>query len=654
MRRPSIVVKRHRPIFFLPSRAKDVLHDDAAGQQVPLVVPHAQSMIPTLRAAAVHVRPRLSHMVRPVRTNNVPLAYVRPWDVYTMVQVAYFALVYNTTPHPLHVMSSLAQAYISTNQMELASFLLKEMTMAPSEGICHPSHPMLCDALASHIHLLHMRAAHSTDYDPDMNREDHPAYTLATLYDACAAAQILLPCTALSALISRLSKHLHGTTLAKLIRVVASDFMERPPTDYTSSVISAIVIAYGRASVPHEGDAFVRDYATRHGGTCTTRLLASQHRPQHLSWLRQFTSARHIPIDAPLHNAWSSHTDVWNAIIRAHVLHGDTVGARIWLERFRITKELAPMLRDLGLQAPHMTSSPYHTFVHGVSTFRGIRSYSAKVSPAEQLRHEQQAQRLDVSFKAAVVYDVIDSMRRDGVVMGVSLLNFLANFEGGHAHIQRGISLAIEALSLERGPANVAQRVRWPSTASESMRGRRMHLATVTALCTLYAADARQHMSLTSLMPFDGKPFEAIQDVDIATLRGVLSHCVELVTKFPSQKHLAKNGLALLNAMLRAMLWTNDFPGAWYTTQLFVKWHIQPDMYTYLALWQRFSPVMSELSAPKTLDAVQELLLHMVGEQVKALGTVALDEPAWAAALCQDPKVEGALSRIKRDAHARL
>lgn len=611
-------------------------------------------MIPTLRAAAVHVRPRLSHMIRPVLGTNVPLSYVRPCDVYTMVHIAHFALVYHTTPHPLHVMSSLAQAYISTNQMELAYFVLKEMTLAPSEGICHPSHPLLCDALASHIHWLHKRATHSTDYDPDMNREDHPAYTLATLYDACAAAQIPLPCTALSALISRLSKHLHGATLAKLIHVVAADFMERPPTDYTSSVISAIVIAYGRASVPHEGDAFVRDYASRHGGTCFTRLLASQHRPQHLSWLRQFTSARHIPIDAPMHNVWSSHTDVWNAIIRAHVLHGDTVGARIWLERFRMTKELAPMLRALGLQAPHMTSSPYHTFVHGVSTFRGIRSYSAKVSPAEQLRHEQQAQRLDVSYKAAVVYDVIDLMRRDGVVMGVSLLNFLANFEGGYAHVQRGISLAIEALSLERGPANVAQRVRSPSTASESVRGQRMHLATVTALCTLYAANARRCMSPISLMPFNDQLFQGVQDVDIASLRGVLSHCVELVTKFPSQKHFAKNGLSLLNAMLRAMLWTNDFPGAWYTMQLFVRWRVQPDMYTYLALWQRFSPVMSELSTPKTLDAVQELLLHMVGEQVRALGTVALDEPAWAAALCQNPTVDVALSQIKCDAHIRL
>ena len=155
-------------------------------------------------------------------------------------------------------------------------------------------------------------------------------------------------------------------------------------------------------------------------------------------------------------------------------------------------------------------------------------------------------------------------------------------------------------------------------------------------------------------MPLDRKLFQTVPGVDIVTVRGVLSHCVELATKSSSQQYIATKGQSLLNAMLRAMLWTNDFPGACYTAQLFVKWRVEPNAFTYLVLWQRFSPIISGLSIPHSMKVVQEVLLHMLDEQVKALGTVALDEPAWAAELCQNPNVDSALSRIERDAHARL
>ena len=611
-------------------------------------------MIQTLRAAAAHAKPRLSNLLRLNLPAHVPSTNVRPSDVFSMMHVAYFASVYNKSPHPLHVMYSLARTYIYTNQMKPVFFLLRQMTLAPSVGVCEPSSPQLCDALGSLILLLHKRVAYSKDRGLGKRKKGSLPYKLANLYDACTAAQIPLPCPALSALIARLSKHLHGTALLRFIRIVISDFMKRPPTDYTSSVIASIVIAYGRASAPHKGDSFLRDYALRHGGMYCIRMLASQFQRSHLSWLRRFTNPSHIPLDVPLHNAWSSHTVVWSAIIRAYTLNGDLVRSRIWLERFRVTQQLAPKLKSMDLKPPQNTASPYHTFVHGVSSFEGIRAYSASISRSEKLRHEIQAERLKVSFKAAVVYDVIDAMRGDGVVMGVSLLNFLTSFEAGFAHLQRSKSLALESLSMKRGPGSVAQRVQRPRTRRKSMHGKRMHVATVTSVCNLYATDAFHHMSPTSLMPLDRKLFQTVPGVDIVTVRGVLSHCVELATKSSSQQYIATKGQSLLNAMLRAMLWTNDFPGAWYTVQLFAKWRVEPNAFTYLVLWQRFSPIISGLSIPHSMKVVQELLLHMLDEQVKALGTVALDEPAWAAELCQNPNVDSALSRIERDAHARL
>ena len=80
-----------------------------------------------------------------------------------MMHVAYFASVYNKSPHPLHVMYSLAQTYIYTNQMKPVFFLLRQMTLAPSVGVCEPSSPELCDALGSLILLLHKRVAYSED-----------------------------------------------------------------------------------------------------------------------------------------------------------------------------------------------------------------------------------------------------------------------------------------------------------------------------------------------------------------------------------------------------------------------------------------------------------------------------------------------------------
>lgn len=512
---------------------------------------------------------------------------------YMVVCMAYFAHLHGTTPQPVAMMAHLARALLRHHRLARASQVLCELTHAPMLRVCAADDTLLLDTLRHGIQRLGRRS--STRWVAGPDGPAHPALALATLYDHCAEAHIALPCDALSSLIATLARSIDRSALVRMLDVLAADVVARAPAAHTSSVLAALVHAYGRAKEPQRGEQMLAHLAVRHGASMTTRALAMQHDPQHLVWLRRYTSAKYVPYDVPLHALWTKHPDVWNALVRGRILAGHVVGARIWLERYRLLTKLRDTESLATVAGPKPTASPYLTLMHALSTSSHLRELFVHVSPAEQASLHARATDLDAPFKTTAMYDILALVREDRVIPGVSMLNLLAGFEAGCGRLARAVALATEACLLENGPANVVHRTRGatPAAAEAAHRGLRVHISTVPVLFTLCAAHARQvHGSRPGRdewLPCEVFPASHPLASTAGSPRAVLRLCQRLVQAPAAAKYVRTKGTSVLNAALDAMLATNDWQGAWYVLQLYEQWDVEPNAWTQLTLWRRLS-----------------------------------------------------------------
>lgn len=539
--------------------------------------------------------------------------------IHAVVQLAYFASRYSCTPHPVHMLETLAHECLRERRVGHASHILCELTRAPLAGACEASDDVFRTALCRGVQAL---GRASSTYEPLYARATHPAFAAAAVYDACADANVRMPCAGLSSLIATLARHVPGSTLRELLRVMAADVTARPPSPHTPSALASIIAAYGRAGAPLDGERFLQTYAQQHGASHTVQRLA----PHHVRWARRLASCRHRPLDIPLYDAWSSHTDVWNALVRARAVNGHMVQARVWLERYRLcAATLAPSLHAARLLPPVKSASPYLTFMHGLSTSDGIHQFLRHISAEEYARLAHHATQADAPYKTAAIYDVLHMVRRDRVVPGVAMLNFLASFEAGCGRIDRGARFALDALDLERGPTHALQRVHPTSicAASAPRRGFQMHISSVPVLATLYAAHAKQVVDVASLVPCTSTPWQRdVPGMDLS-LRAILAQAVELVAgKQPmsarQRRHvrawLAKKGTSMLNALLAAALWTNDFHSARRVLSLFTQWHMIPNTYTHLVILERLAP---HAQVPMSMDGTRAVLEDIIQKQAQ-------------------------------------
>ncbi|WFD18635.1 lipoyl(octanoyl) transferase [Malassezia caprae] len=538
---------------------------------------------------------------------------------HTVVCVAYFAFLHEKTPHPVAMMAHLARTLLQRQHLARASHVLCELTYAPMLHVCAADDALLLDTLRHGIQRLGCRTSPRWVAGPE--GPAHPALALATLYDHCIDARIVLPCDALSSLVATLARSIHRSALVPMLDVLAADVVARAPAPYTSSVLAALVHAYGRAKEPHRGEQMLAQLAVRHGATMTMRDVAMRHDPAHLTWVRRYTGAQHMPHDVPVHALWTKNPDVWNALIRARILAGHVVSARIWLERFRLLAKLRDEASLAAFAPPKPTASPYLTLMHALSTSSNLRQLFMHVSPAEHASLHARATDLDAPFKTAAMYDILALVREDRVIPGVAMLNLLASFEAGCGRLSRAVALVTEACLLENGPANVAQRTRHArGTGATAFRGTRVHISSVPVLFTLCAAHARQvHGSQPAhdrRLPCEVFPSSHPLAALAGTPRAVLRLCQRLVQSSATSvtKYIRAKGMNVLNAALDAMLATNDWQGAWYVLQLYGQWNVEPNAWTQLALWRR----LSTLSHGAASGGHEHALQHagMVLEQV--------------------------------------
>lgn len=579
---------------------------------------------------------RAVRLLRPVRPAPAPSSAAL--RTYTVVYMAYFAYLHEKTPQPVAMVAHLARALLQRHHLARASHVLCELTHAPMQRVCASDDALLLDTLRHGIRRLGRRIPTRWVAWPD--GPAHPALALATLYDHCVDAHIVLPCDALSCLVATLARSIDRSALVPMLDVLAADVVARTPAPYVSSVLAALVHAYGRAKKPHRGEQMLAQFAARHGATLTMRALAMQHDPAHLAWLRRYTSPQHIPHDVPLHALWTNHPDVWNALIRARILAGHVVSARIWLERLRLLTKLRNEASLAAVAPPKPTASPYLTLMHALSTSSNLRQLFLHVSPAEQASLHARATDLDAPFKTTAIYDILALVREDRVIPGVAMLNLLASFEAGCGRLPRAVALAAEACLLENGPANVGQRTRDARTAADATvyRGSRVHISTVPVLFTLCAAHARQvhgpRPAHDRWLPCElFSPPHPLAD-SAGTPRAVLRLCQRLVQSHAASvtKYVRAKGTNVLNAALDAMLATNDWQGAWYVLQLYGQWGVEPNAWTQLALWRRLSTLPhAPASGGHGVNALQHagmMLEHVIQVQGLTLPNtnIALDD----------------------------
>lgn len=584
-------------------------------------------------------------VVRAYGAQTLRTAGLGPASMAQIMRLAYFTQAYTHTPHAIDMVTHLGLQFAREGRLGRACDMFSEVMTAPALGVCAADDPVLARALHRSVQAL--CAAPAPQWEAHLDRATHPALALAVLYDQCTSAGLHLPSVALSKVVAVLARHTPLNALRPLLDSVCASQLARPPDTYTPSVLSALVAAYGRAQRPDLGEAFLAAYVARHGGGRTSRAIATDARPAHLAFLRWYTSRPH-PVDVPWHACWASHTDVWNALVRARTLAGHLVEARLWLERFRLSVTLpAAALAAAGIARPARTASPYLTLMHALSSTDGVRRLVRHVSPGVvQALESRAAPHTTSPFKTAVVHDILQAVRRDRVVPGVAMLNMLASFEAGCGRTDAAKAMAAEALALESGPTYVTQRTRRAAPAGGGTTGVRAHVSTLPSLFRLCAAVARQQTNSASWAPRAIRlwPATDVQYAPYATPRALLALCVHLGTRRSCAKTarwLKSRGTELLNEALDAMLWANDLPAAWYVLQLYGKWGMRMDAWTQLYVWRRCHALALPSVPPEppvvqpggaTMPAfVTTLLAHAMERQLEDVTAAA--DGTWLAAL---------------------
>ncbi|KAI3613377.1 hypothetical protein CBS9595_004210 [Malassezia furfur] len=427
----------------------------------------------------------------------------------------------------------------------------------------------------------------------------HPALALASVYDRCRAAGIVLPHGTFASIIGAMARVLPSETLVDVLDVLHPDFLAQPPGD--ESGLCALISAYGRAGYPERGEMLVAAYAQRGVDPLASsfRALALQQKSQYplaAAYLVQCRGQRaaRMPRDVQV-GAWCRSAAVWNALVRARIVAGDVGAAHLWLERYRLLLHVKHPCR------PPRTASPYLTLMHACSSGPGIRAFFEQSTEATRRMLRRRASAAEAPFRSAAVHALLRCMHTDSVVPGVAMLNFLTSFEAGRGRLAPAAQFAVQALGV-------------PWAAHQY----RVHVTTYAALFTVHAAGREGGAALRAALAAGGARLAPWSG--LATPRGVLASCVQTLRALsaaPRAAFVARYGTHLLNSALDALLTASDVPAALYALQTLESLGVARDMYTYACIW-RHLPMRGtvedalaqaiEAQAPDTPDAVGEAL----------------------------------------------
>lgn len=567
-----------------------------------------------LRLPRMRGRPLAPILGASVLRRIVPTTAPRRPDravVYTVLALAY--LVQPALPGPSRVdrvqaLRALIHSAMNANEVARAEEAMRALAQLPLQGV-RADDAGLVDALQYGIRRLAVATKLRQSCDA------HPALALASVYDSCIEAGIVLPPEALSSVIASMARSLPPDALLAVLDALQHDFLARGSRgEY--SVVCAFLAAYGRASRPDRGEVLLQTYAGK-GQGCRALALPHKRTSARAAAFLERTRMRNAPTDVGLSD-WAAHTALWNALIRARTCAGDLAAASVWLERYRFVAH-APRSVLGGVAPPRRSASPYLTLMHAMSSAPGIRALFQQSSSQAQAALRRQSKAYESPFRSAAIHSVLRLVHQDGVVPGVAMLNFLTSFEAGRGRVDHAAAFALQAFAM---PSSDAYRV---------------HRTTYAPLFTLYAAAAQHAESPhgiydASPLPRSDASLAPLLDT-LATPRGVWKSCMASLatqSRAAQRSFLAAHGVPMLNNALHAMLSARDYPAALCVLRAYTALGVDADMYTYACVWNHLPPA----HGATPWDAVCRAASDAVLAQVDALRARKSAVPAWAAHLC--------------------
>lgn len=609
---------------------------------------------------------------------------------------------------------SMYEAYalesVEAGRIERAFFYLCRVS---EEGKASPAHRAAATAaLARGVQMLgrYVRRNLAAGFDP-------PAaaiHALASVYDSSAA---LLSDAALSSMVATFARCLARPTLLSVTETIASDMLRREHSDPVSftSVLSALIAAFGRSQRPDRGEMFLAHYTASRCPTAQTTSIALAQRLRHThAMARTFVErdrkqkarlwqvgrdAPRLPHDVPLAHVWSSSTTVWNALARARAVTGDAVGARTWLNRFRLAAATLPCA-EVESAPPTASASPYLTLMHVLSTGRGIRSFARHAFKQDIDVVQRRMCDAEAPFKSAAIHGVLHLLRCDGAAPGVAMFNFLASFDAAHGRTARAARYIELALDTRLGPVHVAERhlrrdeeednrrnlptgsstltagssrptaetsrlsaepgmsascddVHEGDTSNRPRPPHAVHISTLMPALSLHAARAREGDESALFAPAEDASLQAAL-TSLQSVRSVLALCVAKRAaaedapawsreRLAAESYFSSHGTALLNEALKALLSADDMPGAFLVLHMYDAWDLGADAHTFSRVWEGLAPALRNDSAlAQCVGAIGERAGEGAHAPASSVPLLASARAAVWALLCRSLGVHGA------------
>ncbi|SJX62360.1 uncharacterized protein SRS1_13207 [Sporisorium reilianum f. sp. reilianum] len=375
-----------------------------------------------------------------------------------------------------------------------------------------------------------------TQLDPSIQAKTLPIpiqcmYAMAAIYDVGLERNVPPTAKMVSAMLSTFPGYLSPGQLGLAAETALGHLVPATAPDQAACLrrinhraLSSFISAFGCARVPERGE----------------RLLTSWANAQRADGAFEHSSI--LRADEPIDLAgWGQNVVVWQALVKSRVDAGDLMGARKWLERYRMACRASQTPR------PPIQPEPY------VAYMAGIRKRVEFNKPGRAV-----VKRITSEVRQAVQFMVDDVVPIDS-----SILAFVIDFEARVGNLDGGATLIRELGSI------IKDRVLEDAQLLRALFQFRKAAAQAQAKAAVPRAKNKDR---ADALPSVRSLIHSLVQVGEAKVR-------------VSQAELAScRSRGTLNAALTAAMAERDYPAVVVVLNLFERWRIVPSTSTYTSV----------------------------------------------------------------------
>lgn len=357
-------------------------------------------------------------------------------------------------------------------------------------------------------------------------------YAIAMIYDVCIEHKFQPTARMVSATLASFigllgTKQLHQAANYALGHLIPSEDKEGEEGNLRKinhRALATFIHAYGRVGKPKKGEALLARWAA---------AQRVEGFPKDKGWLDAGEDGEVVDLAG-----WGNNVVIWQLLVKARMDGKDMVGARVWLDRYRMAAKGEVV--EGATMPPPIKADPYLTYM------AGIRDKLSTRDPSTRAIGKAARQQMMSDF-----HGVVRLMVADHVPIESSVLAFVIGFEASVGNVNEGTLLVEELSSL---------------ITTDALSDANL----ITALLDMRRAAAQRTSSLQTSV--------------ISSTRALIRKLVqigegELST---SRKNLATcRSRGTLNTALATALADRDYPASIVVLNLFEHWRITPSHTTY-------------------------------------------------------------------------